>query len=99
MEHLRFDETLFPAFDGYDGGLCAEARAAGRRVVVTDLDARHHNPHTRDDPVPFHKADLRWQLKWRPMPAWKWMLWQLRRPLTPIELRARRMPGRAGWRP
>lgn len=94
MVRLRFDEETFPGFDGYDGGLCADARAVGLRVVVTDLEVRHHNAHARSDPVPFHRADLRWQLKWRPMPSWKRMLWRLRLPATPVELKARRGIGR-----
>lgn len=96
MQHLRFDEESFPGFDGYDGGFCAEARAAGWRVIVTDLDVRHHNSHTRSDPVPFHRADLRWQLKWRPMPAWQRVLWQVRLPVTPVELRLRHTAGKLG---
>jgi hypothetical protein len=40
VEHLRFDER-YPGFLGYDD-ICLTARAAGKRVVVADVDTWHH---------------------------------------------------------
>lgn len=40
IENLRFDER-YPGFLGYDD-VCLTARAAGKRVVVTDVDTHHH---------------------------------------------------------
>lgn len=42
VTHLRFDPR-FPGFHGYDE-IAAQARAAGRRVVVVDVDTHHHTP-------------------------------------------------------
>lgn len=39
VEHLRFDERF--EFLGYDD-VCLTARAAGKRVVVADVDTHHH---------------------------------------------------------
>lgn len=41
VEHLRFD-TRYPGFLGYDD-VCLTARAAGKRVVVADVDTHHHS--------------------------------------------------------
>ena len=40
--HLRFDER----YDGFHGyvDVCLEAAAAGKRVVVADIDTHHHTP-------------------------------------------------------
>jgi hypothetical protein len=40
VEHLRFDER-YPGFLGYDD-VCLTARAAGKAVVVADVDTHHH---------------------------------------------------------
>lgn len=40
VEHLRFDPG-YPGFLGYDD-ICLAARAAGKRVVVADVDTHHH---------------------------------------------------------
>lgn len=42
VENLRFD-ARFPGFHGYDE-IAAQARHAGRRVVVVDVDTHHHTP-------------------------------------------------------
>lgn len=41
VANLRFD-TTYPGFLGYDD-ICLTARAAGRRVVVADVDTHHHS--------------------------------------------------------
>jgi hypothetical protein len=41
VENLRFDER-YPGFLGYDD-VCLTARAAGKRVVVADVDTHHHS--------------------------------------------------------
>lgn len=41
VDNLRFDPL--PGFHGYDE-IAAQCRAAGRRVVVANVDTHHHNP-------------------------------------------------------
>jgi Glycosyltransferase like family len=41
VEYLRFDER-YPGFLGYDD-VCLTARAAGKTVVVADVDTHHHS--------------------------------------------------------
>jgi 2-polyprenyl-3-methyl-5-hydroxy-6-metoxy-1,4-benzoquinol methylase len=45
VRNLRFDEDAYDGFDAYDADFCAQARAAGKRVVVTELPVMHR--HTR----------------------------------------------------
>jgi hypothetical protein len=40
---LRFDESLGPAFHGYDADICFTARHAGLRVIVAPIDVIHHH--------------------------------------------------------
>jgi hypothetical protein len=42
LDHLRFDPR-FTQFHGYDE-IGMQARAAGKKVVVVDVDTHHHNP-------------------------------------------------------
>ncbi len=41
VQRLRFDEA-YPGWLGYDD-ICLTARAAGKRVVVVDVDTHHHS--------------------------------------------------------
>ncbi len=45
VRELRFDTETFTGFDAYDADICAQARAAGKRVVVAELEVAHR--HTR----------------------------------------------------
>jgi 2-polyprenyl-3-methyl-5-hydroxy-6-metoxy-1,4-benzoquinol methylase len=45
VRNLRFDDHAYEGFDAYDADFCAQARAAGKRVVVTELPVVHR--HTR----------------------------------------------------
>ncbi len=45
IQHLRFDESAFDGFHGYDSDICLQARAAGKRVRVTR--PADHAPHAR----------------------------------------------------
>jgi 2-polyprenyl-3-methyl-5-hydroxy-6-metoxy-1,4-benzoquinol methylase len=45
VRNLRFDDDAYEGFDAYDADFCAQARAAGKRVVVTELPVVHR--HTR----------------------------------------------------
>lgn len=76
VRNLRFDEETFTGFDGYDADYCAQARDAGKRVIVGPLEVEHR--HTRqglarsEDGEPdvssageaFERADLLWREKW-----------------------------------
>jgi hypothetical protein len=43
VRNVRFDEQL-GAFHGYDLDFCLQVRAAGRKVLTTDVRAIHHRP-------------------------------------------------------
>lgn len=43
VQNLRCDESI-GRLHGYDFDLCRQARAAGRQVVVADLNVTHHHP-------------------------------------------------------
>ena len=45
VRNLRFDDAAYEGFDAYDADFCAQVRAAGKRVVVTELPVVHR--HTR----------------------------------------------------
>ena len=45
IAHLRFDESAFDGFHGYDSDICLQARAAGKRVRV--MRPADHAPHAR----------------------------------------------------
>jgi Glycosyltransferase like family len=67
VRHLRFDERRYRGFHGYDADICAQARAAGKKVVVFDVEI-FHDSKTGDifgDFKRFATADLTWQLKWQ----------------------------------
>lgn len=65
VENLRFDER-YPGFLGYDD-VCLTARAAGRRVVVADVDTHHHSTVGFKSPQiarNWHVAEEIFQEKW-----------------------------------
>lgn len=65
IEHLRFD-TRFVGFHGYDE-IAAQARAAGRRVVVADVDTHHHTSVGFKSPESareWQRADALFRKKW-----------------------------------
>lgn len=62
---LRFDER-FPGFHGYDE-IAAQARAAGMRVVVVDVDTHHHSTlgfKTEASHLQWLEADRMYREKW-----------------------------------
>jgi GT2 family glycosyltransferase len=64
LANLRFDEA-FGRLHGYDFDICAQARAAGRKVVTADLRVVHH--HSLDllrDPESWIDAHIRIADKW-----------------------------------
>jgi len=61
---LRFDEEAFCGFHGYDADICLQARAAGRRVRVIDVDLFHHTKGGYGDMVAYHAADATFKSKW-----------------------------------
>lgn len=67
IQHLRFDET-YPGFLGYDD-VCLTARAAGKRVVVADVDTHHHSTVGFKSPAiaaAWDVAEAIFQQKWWP---------------------------------
>jgi GT2 family glycosyltransferase len=64
VRELRFDESL-GNLHGYDLDICLQARAAGRKVVTTDIRVIHH--HSLDllgDPDGWIAAHMRIAEKW-----------------------------------
>lgn len=64
VEHLNFDEVTFTAYHGYDADICMQARAAGKRVVVEDLDVFHRTRGGYGDKSAFDRADRQFRRKW-----------------------------------
>lgn len=66
VEHLRFDER-YPGFSaGYDD-ICLTARAAGKRVMVVDVDTHHHSTAGWKSPqteAAFAAAEQQFRAKW-----------------------------------
>ena len=65
IQHLRFDESAFDGFHGYDSDICLQARAAGRRVRVTDLPLMHHTHGGYGDAAAYARASAAFAAKWR----------------------------------
>ena len=63
--HLRFDESAFDGFHGYDSDICLQARAAGRRVRVTELPITHHTHGGYGDAAAYARANVVFAAKWR----------------------------------
>lgn len=61
---LRFDERFAPFFHGYDIDFCFQARARGRRVLVTELDVAHHARIDFFDRRTWVPAYVLFQRKW-----------------------------------
>ncbi|NHC13427.1 glycosyltransferase [Motilibacter deserti] len=67
VHSLRFDEQRYLGFHGYDADICAQARARGWRVVVTDLDVFHSNNVASPfgDGLNLEISSITYRLKWR----------------------------------
>ena len=64
VRNLRFDESL-GNLHGYDLDICLQARAAGKKVVTTDLRVIHHHPlELLGDPEGWIAAHMRIAEKW-----------------------------------
>jgi hypothetical protein len=64
VANLRCDTDRFTGFHAYDADLCFAARAAGRRVVVAELNVFHHTKGGYGDPAAFAAADSAFRQKW-----------------------------------
>jgi hypothetical protein len=64
VRNLRFDESLSVAH-GFDFDFCLQVRAAGRKVVVADLNVLHHHPlELVTDPETWIEAHMMVAQKW-----------------------------------
>jgi hypothetical protein len=72
VRNVRFDESLGPRY-GFDYDFCMQVRAAGRRVVVANLQLGHYYPlGVIKDPDAWMEAHVRAAEKWDPEPGdWK----------------------------
>lgn len=69
VRNLRFDDERYAGFDAYDADLCAQARAAGKRVVVTELPVVHRHSRvgserSSSDGGSFERNDAIFRAKW-----------------------------------
>jgi hypothetical protein len=65
VRNLRCDTARFTGFHGYDTDLCFQARAAGRRAVVAELNAFHHTKGGFGDTDAWQRADTAFRAKWK----------------------------------
>ncbi len=64
VRNVRFDESL-GQFHGYDLDFCLQVRAAGRKVITTELRAvHHHSLEPFNDPEAWIDAHVRVAEKW-----------------------------------
>jgi hypothetical protein len=64
VRNLRFDESLGPVY-GHDFDICAQARAARRKVVAADLKvAHHHSLDVLEEEESFMAAHISAAEKW-----------------------------------
>ncbi len=62
---LRFDEGIGPGFHGYDADICFQARQAGLKVTVADIDVIHHHEiRAMTEPEDWVEAQARFAGKW-----------------------------------
>lgn len=64
IRNLRFDADSYHGFHGYDADFCAQARAAGRRVVVDGVDLFHHTKGGYGNIESYRAADETFRRKW-----------------------------------
>ncbi len=64
---MLFDGDSFPAFHGYDIDYCIQARDAGLRVLVTDIDVLHRTKGGYGDRAAYNAAEVALIEKW---PNW-----------------------------
>ena len=64
VRNLRFDAATFDGFHAYDVDFCFQARAAGRRVAVEDIDVFHHTKGGYGDRAAFERGNTAFQAKW-----------------------------------
>ena len=67
VRNLLFDEAFGPHYHGWDADLCAQARAVGRKVIVTDLGGAHLAQGVfrgSSDKESYVRAELLFQRKW-----------------------------------
>ncbi|CAA9537838.1 MAG: hypothetical protein AVDCRST_MAG79-1552 [uncultured Thermoleophilia bacterium] len=65
---LRYDRACWAGVHGHDAELCALTRAAGGRVLVTDLDVRRASAPIPAEDLAFLRADLLWRARWSALP-------------------------------
>jgi len=80
VRHLRFDESRYRGFHGYDADICRQARASGKRVVVGDIATFHHTASAAASAThEWHQALYTWRLKWLPSAPSTRMVWKAKR--------------------
>lgn len=76
---VRLDGRGYPGFHGYDAELCARVRAAGKRVVVADVEVFHNcKPGPWGKPE-YGQALLEWRRRWQSQSAFERLLLRAKR--------------------
>lgn len=61
---LRFDEKNFDGFHAYDADICMQAKRAGKKVMVADIDIFHHTKGGYGDVATHRRSDDTFRRKW-----------------------------------
>lgn len=64
VRNLRFDSDTFTGFHAYDMDIAFQARKAGKKVKVIDVDLHHHTRGGYGDEIGFRLADAAFRHKW-----------------------------------
>jgi hypothetical protein len=80
VEHLRFDERRYRGFHGYDADICRQALAAGKRVVVANIDTFHYaTTIVGQESHEWHRSLYAWRLKWADASLRQRLTWRAKR--------------------
>lgn len=97
IENLRFDETIAGGLHGYDFDICMQVRAAGRKVVTTDLRVvHHHSLNLISDTETWIAAHMHLAEKWQDQLPVVSEDWHIRARRAEAELSATRLAAGAG---
>jgi hypothetical protein len=64
IDNMRFDTDTFTGFHAYDADISLQARAAGKKVRVAELDIFHHTGGGFGDPAKHREVDDTFRKKW-----------------------------------
>ena len=92
IANLHFEQRRYPPFHGYDSDICSQARAAGKRVVVTSVDIAHHTKGifaSKQSYTDWIRAGFAWRLRWQDLPPAGRVVLRIRHRAVPLEVMVR----------